>query len=672
MNLFVRIIGVFICGLLSLALAITFGVNYLVRQSLDTEALRTLTIKQQAFDSSINSVRQIISNASINIAQRVDLTQAVTSGDKQALQELSKKLASAQNLPILTILDNSGNVLSRIGSHTKEQITHTAVQKVLKGEPYFSIETGLEADLAFVAIVPIKSEGQITGVLITGFDLSSTNFIDSLKKILDTECTIFAKDTRLSTTIINNGERAVGTVMDNAQVIQAVLKEQQSFVAQNSILGAMYDTIYWPIISNNGESVGMFFIGQPRAVVEKISQELLTAIIITTLVFVVLISGLASLFALSITRPIVQSAKLASDIATGNLNNKLTIKATGEIKTLVESLNIMTDKLREMFNMAEQKTAEATEQARLAEIATTKANEAMKLAEQSKAEGMHAAATELEQVIEAITAASDILQISIAESSKGSSEQALLVGNVASAIEQMNLAVNDVAQSITVTANASAQTKTKAEAGAEIVGSVMRGIGEVHQHSESLKAEMYELDEHAKTISQILEAISDIADQTNLLALNAAIEAARAGDSGRGFAVVADEVRKLAEKTMSLTADVGKAIRGIQLSANKNVQNVNQTVSITAQVAELANNSSNVLHEIVNMVDATATQIANIAGATEEQAATSNEIDGSVTTVKIIAEETSEKMAQANEATVSLAKQAHNLHSLVMSMKSAK
>ena len=236
-------------------------------------------------------------------------------------------------------------------------------------------------------------------------------------------------------------------------------------------------------------------------------------------------------------------------------------------------------------------------------------------------------------------------------------------------MNEMNATVQEVAKNAGSASAASADTKEKAQAGAQVVEKAVRSIEQVHQMSLELKGDMTQLNEHAQDITRIMGVISDIADQTNLLALNAAIEAARAGEAGRGFAVVADEVRKLAEKTMASTNDVGNAIKAIQESTAKSMVGVDNAVERIGEATELAGRSGEALQEIVATVEITADQVNAIATASEEQSAASEEINQSIVQVNDMSRQTAEAMGEAARAVSDLAAQAQGLTELIEAMK---
>ena len=387
----------------------------------------------------------------------------------------------------------------------------------------------------------------------------------------------------------------------------------------------------------------------------------------------ILLIGLviAALLTRIITKPLLLCADFAATVAGGNLNGELALQSKDEIGVLAESMRQMVATLKDKIGQAEEQTEQARQKGEQARAAMEEARKAQQAAESAKRDGMLAAAAKLEGVVDVVTSASEQLSAQVEQSERGAGEQAARAAETATAMEEMNSTVLEVARSAGAAAEVTAQARSKAVEGARVVARALQSITTVQGQSLQLKQNMADLGDHARSINEIMGVISDIADQTNLLALNAAIEAARAGEAGRGFAVVADEVRKLAEKTMTSTVDVGNAIKSIQVSVERNVQQVDAAVADIEKATSDATRSGDALDEIVKMVDSGADQVRAIATASEEQSATSEEINRSVLEMNNIANETSRAMGEAAQAVSELARQSQSLARLISELKSA-
>ena len=392
----------------------------------------------------------------------------------------------------------------------------------------------------------------------------------------------------------------------------------------------------------------------------------------TGIVLVILAVGVAVLLTLLLVRNVLRQLgkdpgelnAIAHRVVDGDYDIDDGGKKMGVYGAIVEMVNA----LKTHIENARRESENAREQSAKAQEAMQQAEAASREA-QSKTEAMLVAADKLEQVGSVVSSASTQLSAQIEQSDRGAAESAQRLSEAATAMNEMNATVQEVAKNAGSASTASAETKQKAEAGAQVVEKAVHSIEQVHQMSLELKDDMAQLNEHAQDISRIMGVISDIADQTNLLALNAAIEAARAGDAGRGFAVVADEVRKLAEKTMASTQDVGNAIQAIQDSTSKSMASVDKAVAQIEQATDLAGESGQALEEIVTTVEHTAGQVSAIATASEQQSAASEEINRSIDQVSGMAADTAKSMAEAREEMDRLVELTGTLEALMVRLK---
>jgi hypothetical protein len=204
------------------------------------------------------------------------------------------------------------------------------------------------------------------------------------------------------------------------------------------------------------------------------------------------------------------------------------------------------------------------------------------------------------------------------------------VEQIATAMEEMSMTVNEVARNTSNASDSATQVAGNAYEGQKIVTQAVQEMQKVADIVRNSAEIVGNLGAKSEKISEIVNVINEIADQTNLLALNAAIEAARAGEQGRGFAVVADEVRRLAERTVSSTKQIRMMVGEIQGEAQLAVESIEKGKSEVEVSEALSSQVEESLANIVQSIDDIKNVIAQIATASEEQAATATVIAGSL------------------------------------------
>jgi methyl-accepting chemotaxis protein len=236
-------------------------------------------------------------------------------------------------------------------------------------------------------------------------------------------------------------------------------------------------------------------------------------------------------------------------------------------------------------------------------------------------------------------------------------------------IVEISDALSDIYVKSRDMAEAFAQTYAAADASQSIMKEAIADIQQVEAAGNETREVMMTLFSTTNQIGEILTLINEISKRTNLLALNASIESARAGEAGRGFAVVADEIRKLAEQTDSATRQVAALVQELEDSTQSAVTTVetssetirtgimkvmetgtsfeqmlsmqnatNAKVQDISQVSSLSGEHSKKLLEVITKIKEqltnSLTDMQSIAGATQQQTATLEQIAASLRNIE--------------------------------------
>lgn len=431
------------------------------------------------------------------------------------------------------------------------------------------------------------------GELYKGKTLIEGNYelIDIIGNKTGNNVTIFRGDTRVATNVMKDNQRQVGTQVE-AEVARKVLEEGLPFIGRANVVDTCNETAYEPIKDVSGKIIGILFVGVPATTYDQMVNHFRISMIGYS-IFGILIGFLAA-FLISYTvhvplKRISAAIELASD---GDLSQSIPQKSNDELGMLARRINIMMAKMSELIG----KTKNLI-------VTMGQSNEHLLSNTNSCTDSM-----------QNMAARSNAMSIN-------ASNQAALTTQSQQAINEMSVAIQQLAQNAQEVTSSALTATDKAEDGQKQVAKAIHQIDIISNTVNTSASIVGGLGIKSQEVGEIVDLITSIADQTNLLALNAAIEAARAGEQGRGFAVVAEEVRKLAEESGEAAKRIAMLINEVQHEATRAVSAMNDGTREVNQGTQIIASAGDAFNHIIHSFSLVNQQIQEMSAASQEMAA---------------------------------------------------
>jgi len=286
------------------------------------------------------------------------------------------------------------------------------------------------------------------------------------------------------------------------------------------------------------------------------------------------------------------------------------------------------------------------------------------------AEDVASSAEELSSAVQEINRAASQIMTAIEQIKKGSQTASAAAEESAAAVNQIEKGV-ELAQ---VRAKAGGEKVTVVQTllgtNKVAVDSLIDGILTSVKATQDSVKQVKDLQQVARRIDKIVEAITTVSIQTNMLAVNGSIEAARAGEFGKGFVVVSTDIRNLARDSAENADRIKDLVKAVQDQITAVSTDLDEIVKAAVTEVELAKLSTGNLNIIESDVVEVNRGVQEILVASNEIAAAIGQAKKGIEQISAAAQEADKAATEAAGAAEQQSKGAEELAAAIEEISS--